>query len=100
MRLNGQIEVSASQNSGRVGNRLRLGLVKLSFNQGGHACCGNSLEKAAPTYWHNLSPDRDGNSKPLDCTKVKSTSLGEQLKCQGRHCKLRGINRSVRTCFS
>jgi hypothetical protein len=27
-----------------------------------------------------------GTQKPLDCTKGKSTSLWEQLKCQGRHC--------------
>jgi hypothetical protein len=72
MRLNGQVEVIARQNSGRVGNRLRAGLVELSSDQGGQACCGNSLDKMAPSqnqtvisFWpvllaldkpHNCSP--------------------------------------------
>src|SRR4029077_16350405 len=49
MRLNGQVEVIARQNGGRVGNRLRASLVERSFNQGGQARCGNSSDKVAPS---------------------------------------------------
>jgi DNA topoisomerase IB len=49
MSLDRQIEVIARQNGGRAGNRLRGGSVELSFNQGGQACCGNSVDKVAPS---------------------------------------------------
>ena len=50
MSLDRQIELSARQNRGRAGNRLRADLVELSFNQGGQACCDNSLDKVAPSW--------------------------------------------------
>jgi hypothetical protein len=75
--------VSAGQNSGRLGKRLRARLVELSFNQGGQACCGNSLEKAAPTHWHNLSPDFGGNSKGSRQHEREIKPLSESMAGMG-----------------
>ena len=48
MSLDGQIEVSARQHGGRVGNCLRTDPAEFRASQGGQARDGNPLDKAAP----------------------------------------------------